>query len=301
MESAKVTQKYHLLGTGDEGMAGTSPRHSFENYRPLKKSTNFSRKSAFLLIAISGLLLTCGFGLGYAARRDRHSQVLSPYITVTNLPPLVNLATDNVEILWWNTPYSNETASDSELNELWDSQIPWESGIIALTNDEARALNLPESQPFPWDGSRKSLYIVNAHHVLHCVRNLYISIQQYRTNARQTIDYHHILHCLDTLRLETMCSADDTLRYVPLNSAHGFRPGDGQRRMCRSWDRVQQFVESHDPCYRYLSPGDTEISNLERFKFCPEGSSYLPKIRKYFGYDDHWTPEPQEGPRELVW
>ncbi|KAJ2980120.1 hypothetical protein NUW58_g7030 [Xylaria curta] len=106
---------------------------------------------------------------------------------------------------------------------------------------------------------------------------------------------------MNTLRVEAMCTADDTLRYVPLNSANGFHPGDGQSRKCRDWKQVQSFVEKHDPCYRYLKPGDTEISNLERFKFCSEETGYLPKIRSYFGYNDSWVPEPQEGPRELVW
>lgn len=133
-------------------------------------------------------------------------------------------------------------------------------------------------------------------------RNLYISIQQYRTHHTQTIAYPHILHCLDSLRAETICTADDTLRYVPLNSdGHGFRPGDGQSRQCRSWDKVEEFVEAHDPCYRYQNPGDTKLSNLEGFKFCPADSQYLPKIRKYFGYADDWLPEPEQGPRELEW
>ncbi|RYP28521.1 hypothetical protein DL767_007200 [Monosporascus sp. MG133] len=56
-----------------------------------------------------------------------------------------------------------------------------------------------------------------------------------------------------------MCTADDTLRYVPLNSVHGYRPGDGQPRKCRDWS----------------------------------------KIREYFGYGDDWMPEPQEAPKEL--
>ncbi len=71
--------------------------------------------------------------------------------------------------LWWNTQYSDVAASESELNELWDVGIPWETGIIALDNEEARVMDLPESQPFPWDSRKKSLYIVNAHHILHCV------------------------------------------------------------------------------------------------------------------------------------
>ncbi|KAJ8108310.1 hypothetical protein ONZ43_g6465 [Nemania bipapillata] len=304
MASNQSAQKYRLLGSGDDETSDTSLGRLYEGDRPLARCKRSPWKSVPRVTAmvISGII--GGFALGYAVHSSRCASALSPYM---------RLATDHSDTLWWTTLYSNETASDSELNELWDTQIPWESGIVALKNEEARALNLPESQPFPWDASRKSLYIVNAHHVLHCVvgdprleaavavRNLYISIQQYRTNTPQTINYPHILHCLDTLRLETMCTADDTLRYVPLNSAHGYRPGDGQPRMCRDWDRVREFVESHDPCYRYLKPGDTELSNLERFKFCSENSEYLPKIRKYFKYDAGWTPEPQEGPRELVW
>jgi hypothetical protein len=98
-----------------------------------------------------------------------------------------------------------------------------------------------------------------------------------------------------------MCTADDTPRYVPLNSVHGFRPGDGQQRKCRDWGQVQAFVQAHDPCYQYLRPGDGAQSNLERFSFCPTDSEYLPKIRKYFGYDQEWTPWFPDGPREITW
>lgn len=89
-----------------------------------------------------------------------------------------------------------------------------------------------------------------------------------------------------------MCTADDTLRYVPVNSVEGFRPGEGQKRQCRDWPKLQKFVQDHDPCYKYVCPGDEKISNLERFKYCPNDSSYLPDIRKYFGYEENWTPWP---------
>ncbi|PHH90389.1 hypothetical protein CDD83_3839 [Cordyceps sp. RAO-2017] len=244
-------------------------------------------------LVVLGLLLSLaigfllGYGTGCLANKTRS---LSPYL---------RLDYRQDEVLHWTTEYSNLEAGQQRLDELWDTQVGWEQGIIALENDEARAMGLPESQPFPWDGRRKSIYIVNAHHLLHCVRNIYISIQQYRTNRTQTISYAHILHCLDSLRVETMCSADDTPRYVPLNSAHGFRPGDGQQRSCRDWSEVQAFVQAHDPCYRYVHPGDKDASNLQRFMFCPPDSEYLPKIRKYFQLADSWTPEPQQGWREL--
>ncbi|KAF2967236.1 hypothetical protein GQX73_g6334 [Xylaria multiplex] len=292
MASNRADQAYHLLDSDDVETATKPLYRVYDGRKWLPKWQRLSWTAVSIILAI-GLSAASGFVIGYLLSANRYSSGLSPYM---------GLAYNQKEALWWNTRYSDEAATEVELNQLWDTQIPWESGIISLDNDEARAMNLPESQPFPWDAGKKSLYIVNAHHLLHCVRNLYISIHQYRANLTQTINYPHILHCLDTLRVEVMCTADDTLRYVPLNSAHGSpRPGDGQLRKCRNWDQVQSFVKQHDPCYRYLKPGDTKISNLERFKFCPEESGYLPKIRKYFGYDDAWVPAPQEGPRELLW
>ncbi|KAF3067451.1 hypothetical protein GL218_08634 [Daldinia childiae] len=292
MGSERKYEEYHLLAPEEGAVNELLPQThgNLSSYwlslRPLLPWRTF-----FAILAVL-LLLIVSFTLGYEIRTIMGTTGISPYL---------NLGHTQADTLWWNTEYSSENATDTRLNELWDTHIPWESGIIALTNEEARAMDLPESQPFPWDASRKRIYIVNAHHILHCVRNIYISIQQYRTNTPQTINYPHILHCLDSLRVETICSADDTLRYVPLNSAHGFRPGDGQLRKCRNWSQVQEFVEAHDPCYRYLKPGDSKLSNLERFKFCPPDSEYIPKIRKYFGYGDDWTPQPQEGPRELEW
>lgn len=71
------------------------------------------------------------------------------------------------DTLHWNTQYSSD--NHTLVDRLWQSEIPWESGIIALTNLEAQQMGLPESQPFPWDPRNKSIYIVNAHHILHCV------------------------------------------------------------------------------------------------------------------------------------
>ncbi|GAP91495.1 hypothetical protein SAMD00023353_3100990 [Rosellinia necatrix] len=295
MASNRDTQAYRLLDSDeDDGKTKIPLRRVYDGRRWLPKWDSLSRVTISLLGLAMVLSLLLGFAVGCLYGRNRSLPAFSPYM---------KLAYSQEETLWWNTLYSDEAATDIELNRLWDTQIPWESGIIALPNDEARKMGLPESQPFPWDSGKKSLYIINAHHLLHCVRNLYISIHQYRTNLTQTVNHPHILHCLDTLRVEVMCAADDTPRYVPLNDAApgGFRPGDGQPRKCRDWGRVQRFVEAHDPCYRYLNPGDDKTSNLERFKFCPEASGYLPKIRKYFGYDGDWVPMPQEGPRELVW
>ncbi|KAI5923508.1 hypothetical protein F4810DRAFT_669144 [Camillea tinctor] len=289
MVSQHKSEGYNLLPRDDDAdYEQPEPnRTRYADHQPFTFLTQYIWRFTVVVAFIS--LILASFCFGYQLRATGG---LSPYL---------KLAYSEPDILWWNTEYSGQGSSDAEINRLWDTSIPWESGIIALTNKEVEDMNLPESQPFPWDSKKKRIYIVNSHHLLHCVRNVYISIQQYRTNKTQTIQYEHILHCLDSLRVEIMCTADDTLRYVPLNSAHEFRPGDGQQRKCRDWNQVQNFVEAHDPCYRYLEPGNSEISNLERFKFCPPGSIYLPKIRQHLGYQDDWVPESREGPRELEW
>ncbi|KAL4984196.1 hypothetical protein BDW68DRAFT_180871 [Aspergillus falconensis] len=202
------------------------------------------------------------------------------------------LTTNLTDALHWITAYSDRNST--LVDALWENAIPWETGIIALTKSEANQMGLPESQPFPWDPLEKSIYIVNAHHILHCVRNLYISIREYRHNLPQSVSYPHILHCLDTIRAETICAADDTPRYVPPNGEHGYRPGDGQTRQCRDWAQLEAFVRQHDPCYRYVCPGNEQISNLERFKYCSDNSVYLPKIREYFGLKQDWVPSRED-------
>ncbi|KAH4130939.1 hypothetical protein HBI24_021490 [Parastagonospora nodorum] len=245
--------------------------------KPQKKSMLYH-----LVIFVSLLVVFTSLVLNVILVIQKHGSQASPSSAYIHAPFRKN------DVLWWNTEYSG--TNETEVDELWMNSIPWESGIIALRNEEAQAMNLPESQPWPWDAARKSIYIINAHHILHCVQNLYIALQEYRHNKSQSVEWPHILHCLGSIRQDTMCLADDTPRYVPFNTAHGFRPGDGQHRMCRDWNTVQKFVTAHDPCYKYIEPGNKNLSNLERFKFCSDNSKYIPTIREYFGYADDWVP-----------
>ena len=92
---------------------------------------------------------------------------------------------------------------------------------------------------------------------------------------------------MDNIRLNIMCTADDTLFYIPQNNVSA-RPGEGQERTCRDWSELDRWIDKHDPCYRDVPvPSGT---NLEKMKFCPENSPYLPLIRQYFGYDENWVP-----------
>lgn len=64
------------------------------------------------------------------------------------------------------------------------------------------------------------------------------------------------------------------------------RPGEGQLRTCRDWSQMEKYVTKHSGCYRY----DGDVPEIERWKFCPNDSKYLPKIREYFGLAEDWLP-----------
>lgn len=88
-----------------------------------------------------------------------------------------------------------------------------------------------------------------------------------------------------------MCAADDTPRFLPpMGKNDPRRAGEGQVRICRSWDQLQSWIREHDTCYRYLNSFNDTKSDLRRFQYCSNESPYLPLIRKYFGYDDTWLP-----------
>ncbi|AEO63293.1 uncharacterized protein THITE_2062646, partial [Thermothielavioides terrestris NRRL 8126] len=204
--------KYRLLENRDDDETSHDSSQPPEGQWP----TYFqSTRSRWLWGGLAVLLtIVCG-GAGFLWGLDTGKSIAMKSVRT----PYMQLEYNQPHTIWWNTEFSNASkkATDAEIDRLWDTQIPWEQGIIALRKDEAAAMGLPESAPWPWDSKNKGIYIVNAHHLLHCVRILYISIQQYRRGKEQTISYAHVLHCLDSLRVEVMCHADDTLRYVPPN------------------------------------------------------------------------------------
>ena len=87
-----------------------------------------------------------------------------------------------------------------------------------------------------------------------------------------------------------MCFADDTPRNT--GTTGPMESGVGQMRMCRSWDKLQEWAVQHTACFRYTDE-DIEHNELTRYKFCPEeGIEYMPKIRQYFGLPADWMPPP---------
>jgi len=82
------------------------------------------------------------------------------------------------------------------------------------------------------------------------------------------------MHCLDVLRESVLCHADDTPMYVGhvnANTVMDEAPaGIGQTRMCRSWDSLMAYANSHSACYNpHANSSDSE---LDRYKYCPDGS-----------------------------
>ncbi|CAD6442783.1 4ef172a3-944c-4a1c-aa14-aae148dba021 [Sclerotinia trifoliorum] len=82
-----------------------------------------------------------------------------------------------------------------EWGSYWDA-INHDSGIVAVTKLWALKQGLPLGSRFPWD-TNKTIYLVNAYHALHCVKNIYKSFMEYRMGIEQSLSHHHIIHCLD--------------------------------------------------------------------------------------------------------
>lgn len=175
-----------------------------------------------------------------------------------------------------------------------------DDGIIALDDEYVEKMGLPVSQRFPWD-QNKGIYLLHGFHNLHCTvsflwlcsnvnscwqsikRSIYISLMKYRKNIPQTRNHHHIIHCLDALRRDVLCNADDIPRYTTPDPSP--ETGNGQPRMCRSWDKMHDCAKQHNACHRYIHEQSSNYPEVQRFVWCPEGSPYRKEVDKYFIVD----------------
>ncbi|KAG9233489.1 hypothetical protein BJ875DRAFT_442183 [Amylocarpus encephaloides] len=243
-----------------------------ERGRSGKKYSSFSRFILFLSLAANFVFLLKNFShptLGPVSK--------SKYAGLTN----------DVDIPYaWDTDRSNP--NDTERNALWYEDGESNEGILAMDYEEAEMFGLEKSQPWPWD-KKKSIHITNGHHNMHCLRNIYISINEYSQGIPQSLERMHVLHCLGALYDDIKCNADDTPRFT---HKVGLRPGEGQIRKCRDWSKLRAWVKERDGCFKYIKHDVKDISTIERMKYCSNDSKYLPKIRKFFGYPEDWTPWP---------
>ena len=84
------------------------------------------------------------------------------------------------------------------------------------------------------------------------------------------------------LRESITCNADDDLLYTgKLHANVGIDNlviGNGMSRQCRDWDALLRWADQHSACYALERPGDADFDELDRYKFCPDGSRPWEKI-----------------------
>jgi hypothetical protein len=94
-----------------------------------------------------------------------------------------------------------------------------------------------------------NVYSITAFHQLHCLQMMRLAwLTPTELQDPVMFSEEHIDHCYDYLRQAVMCTADSTLEGVDKGSDLGTEAtnGWGVVHMCRSWDKLVEFVESHD-------------------------------------------------------
>lgn len=211
------------------------------------------------LLLISSICLNCS--LVWLLVRKQHA--------VPDKSEHASLSRHLTEPYYKETPYSdNENASLTA--SLWHD-IDIDSGVITLSDDYVASKGLLPAQRFPWDAT-KGIYIVHGYHNLHCLKIIYISMTEYRHGGPQSRKWPHISHCFDALRRQVLCDADDTPRAVrrDLDGVSGV----GQTRQCRDWGELERWAKLHTACYQRPDRPVEGMRNIEKYKFCPEGSGY---------------------------
>ncbi|KAM0817868.1 putative DUF3328 domain-containing protein [Seiridium cardinale] len=191
-----------------------------------------------------------------------------------------------------HSPFGMGSTTEEQRAIAWES-MDSSAGEISLDKEWADAHNLPESAPFFWDEGRQ-IYLLNGHHSLHCMRKVRRAIVLYNYNRPQLDSYTHLVHCMDHLMQNIICEADDTPFYTSTTS--NITTGLGQTRMCRSWERLTEWANENTACFAYINETQGVNAVIERFRYCPRGSSLLGPMRKYFGYAQDWF---QERPRDM--
>ena len=97
----------------------------------------------------------------------------------------------------------------------------------------------------------------------------------------QSRPWGHVIHCVDTLRQDIICNADDTPRYSTESRVP--ETGVGQVRMCRSWDKLEQWARQYNACYKFVNQTARDFPIVQRFVYCPKGSPYKKEVEKVFG------------------
>lgn len=126
---------------------------------------------------------------------------------------------------------------------------------------------------------------------MHCLKILHTTLYELTAPVpvlKQNLSwpFSHSIHCLDALLQDTKCYADDTPRYEAL--AHPGQPGDNQPRMCRDWNKLEEYAREYSACWRDVNPTEHGFDLLKRYRYCPKGSPYWEKIREAFPDVGEW-------------
>ena len=191
------------------------------------------------------------------------------------------------------SPYSSQNLTLAQ--EHWDA-INFDAGMVYLSDEMAHSLNLPPSQPFPWDES-KSIYLLNGYHNLHCLvcqfvaladaallmaiikQSIEFSLMDYHHGRDPSYPLQHIMHCLDALRDDVICHADETPRYTTPTADPV--SGIGQLRQCRDWNKLEAWAKKHSGCWRYVDVTWDNGSELMRWMHCPPESPAFVRMHTY--------------------
>ena len=105
-------------------------------------------------------------------------------------------------------------------------------------------------------------------------------------NGTQLDSYPHLVHCMDHLLQNILCDADDTPIYTTKTKNKDARLY--QTRMCRSWDKLNQWAETQTSCYVYINETQDVDTEFSKYKWCPKCSPYAKKMVEHMGYPEGW-------------
>ncbi|KAJ5928273.1 hypothetical protein N7466_007229 [Penicillium verhagenii] len=229
-----------------------------------KQSRSPANRRSIHCICIWVLLFTNLVTLGVVFQQNR----LAPNNLIEQPSHFAGLQRTREEPFVMQTKYASE--NETLRNELWYN-INIDDGMVALSDEWAAQHGLRTAQRFPWDNS-KGIYLLHGFHNLHCLKIIYIALNEYRSEESQSRNWHHIVHCMDALRRQILCDADDTPRATERRAE--VVTGVNQHRMCRQWDGLVDFARQNTACYKRPEMPDVNPV-LDRYRHCPPGSGYV--------------------------
>ncbi|KAL2037459.1 hypothetical protein N7G274_009739 [Stereocaulon virgatum] len=110
----------------------------------------------------------------------------------------------------WHTAYDGEDQTLAD--ELWGNlQLDIGAGLVALSEDYAKANDLLFAQRSPWQNDM-DIYFLNELHGMRRLRNLRWAFFECRDEEPQLASSHHIKHCMETIRQDLMRFTNDIPR-----------------------------------------------------------------------------------------